>query len=444
MKNDFTLHIGFDDTDSPKAMCTTFLAFKIVNYLKKELVEFLDYPYLIRFNPNIPWKTRGNGAVALSIKTHNPEKIKRKVKQLVTKYSDTKGGANPGLVFYEKNTIPNSFSEFSKLALWKLISRQNAKRFAAQNRLETLSLGNGQGLVGAIGAIGYKFSDHTYEVLNYRKKSKLGKKRLIDKKNVKLMQEKTYPNTFNSFDHKKNRILITPHGPDPVFFGIRGENIQSILEASKMIQTQEKPLGYMAFKTNQGTGDHLKNEIDVFDFRPYTSGTITGFVSKTPKVERGGHVIFSITTHGKEVLCAVYKPTKITTFARQLIIGDKIRIGGGIRKATKNYQRILNVEFLKVIKLEKDLRLENPFCYICNKKMKSKGKNQGFQCIKCGKKSTDKIIKEIPRKLKPMLYLPEVSAHRHLTRPLQRMKLQNKEEKFNDTLPWYKESRNYN
>src|SRR3989304_6658648 len=120
MKPSSVIHIGFDDTDSRNGMCTTFLAYKIVEYLKKEHAEFLDYPYLIRFNQNIPWKTRGNGAVALSIKTNKPEKIKRKVKQLVTKYSDTQGGANPGLVFYEKNTIPDNFSEFSKLALWRL------------------------------------------------------------------------------------------------------------------------------------------------------------------------------------------------------------------------------------------------------------------------------------------------------------------------------------
>ena len=72
------------------------------------------------------------------------------------------------------------------------------------------------------------------------------------------MQEKTYPITFNSFDHKKNRVMITPHGPDPVFYGLRGEKIDSLLDASKMIQTNERLDGYMAFKTNQGTGDHLK------------------------------------------------------------------------------------------------------------------------------------------------------------------------------------------
>jgi len=30
-------------------------------------VEFLDYPNLIRLNPNIPFKTRGNGSVAIRI-----------------------------------------------------------------------------------------------------------------------------------------------------------------------------------------------------------------------------------------------------------------------------------------------------------------------------------------------------------------------------------------
>ena len=70
------LHIGIDDTDSPKGMCTTFLAYKIVNRLKKENVDFLDFPNLVRFNPNIPCKTRGNGAVGLKISTSNPNKIK--------------------------------------------------------------------------------------------------------------------------------------------------------------------------------------------------------------------------------------------------------------------------------------------------------------------------------------------------------------------------------
>ena len=35
----------------------------------QELSEFdlVDYPRLVRLNPNVPWKTRGNGAVALTL-----------------------------------------------------------------------------------------------------------------------------------------------------------------------------------------------------------------------------------------------------------------------------------------------------------------------------------------------------------------------------------------
>src|SRR5215467_3128121 len=101
MKKSTVLHIGLDDTDSRKGMCTTFLAYKIVEYLKKEQVKFLDYPYLIRFNPNIPWKTRGNGAVALKISTDKPKLIKRNIIQFIKKNSAVEDGANPGLVFCE-------------------------------------------------------------------------------------------------------------------------------------------------------------------------------------------------------------------------------------------------------------------------------------------------------------------------------------------------------
>jgi len=244
------LNIGFDDTDSPKGMCTTFLAYKIVDLLQKQKTEFLDFPRLIRFNPNIPWKTRGNGAVSIRIKTRNPSKVKNQIKNLVEKYSDIKNGANPGLVFFESDTIPAEFKNFSNLALWQLIKRNYAKIFAKKNSLEFFYQGNGQGLVGAIGAIGYDFQDHTLELLSYRKRMKFGKERKLSAKSVEIMQEKTLPNTFNSFDTKKGRVLITPHGPDPVFYGIRGENVDSLVYASTILKSDENLDGYMIFKSN--------------------------------------------------------------------------------------------------------------------------------------------------------------------------------------------------
>ena len=436
LKNSTILHIGIDDTDSPKGMCTTFLSYKIVKFLEKQKTEFVDYPSLIRFNPNIPWKTRGNGAVRLTIKTRNPNKIKKEIIQFITNYSDTKNGANPGLVFFQNQSIPQSFHKFSRLALWKLISRKTAKEFVSNNKIDSFYLGNGQGLVGAIGAIGYEFSDHTFELLCYRKKSQFGKKRTINKHSVKKMQSITFPETYNSFDNENDRVLITPHGPDPVFYGIRGESVKSVVLASTMVDTDEKLDGYMVFKSNQGTADHLKNELQVNDLKPYTSGFLVGKVCSKPVTEQGGHVFFSIQVGDRKIRCGVYKQTKITKTAQDLIPGDKIRLGGGIRKASKNYERVLNVEFLDVIKLEKNILLTNPTCKTCNKKMKSKGNRQGFECFRCGNKSFSKSSLEIPRKIQCKLYLPAISAHRHLTRPYQRLKKRNKFEIFDTSLEW--------
>ena len=430
------LHIGIDDTDSPKGMCTTFLAYKIINRLKKENVDFLDFPNLIRFNPNIPWKTRGNGAVGLKISTSNPDKIKNLIKKFVKQYSDVKNGANPGLVFCQDENIPEDFFKLSSDAMWKLIHRNEAKKILSKHNLDFFYLGNGQGLVGATSVIGYNFEDHTYELLSYRKPSKFGKKRFLDKAKVKEMQEKTYPKTFNSFDTKKNKVLLMPHGPDPVFYGVRGEDSMTLISASKMIQPKEKLAGYLIFKSNQGTGDHLKNEIDVNNFLPYTSGKLQGIIDSKPIVTKGGHVFFSITVDNIKIHCAVYKPTRITDIAKELIVGDKIEVGGGIRKATKTLPRILNLEFIQILNLEKKSKLVNPFCQKCKKHMKSKGKNQGFQCIHCKNTSAHKTRHFITRSIKKQLYTPDVSAHRHLTKPVQRMKQKNKSEKFNPNSLW--------
>ena len=431
-----TLHIGFDDTDSRKGMCTTYLAYKIVNDLKKSNVEFLDYPRLVRFNPNIPWKTRGNGAVGISIRAKDPEKIKKLVKNSVTKYSDIKNGANPGLVFLQDEIIPKFLFDLSETALYKLIRRNSVKKFSKKNRLELFNLGNGQGLVGALGVIGYRFSDHTFELLSYRNKQKFGSKRVIEKSLVKKMQEKTLQSTFNSYDTKNDQVLITPNGPDPVFYGIRGEDPESVLSASKMLNHNEKLDGYMIFKTNQGTGDHLKNEIDIEKFQPYTSGTINGIVSSIPIIEKGGHVFFMINTKGKNIRCGVYKPTQITHIAKNLTIGDTVYLGGGVRKASRKYSRVFNIEFLHIKKLVNIKKLENPFCKKCRKHMKSEGVHQGFKCIKCGKTANEKISKIIPRQIKVGLYIPTTSAHRHLTRPKERLLKRNLPKRLSKNIQW--------
>src|SRR3972149_5101913 len=65
------LYLGVDDTDSLRGMCTTFLATELVQALADW--DLVGFPRLVRLNPNIPWKTRGNGAICLRLgRGHGP------------------------------------------------------------------------------------------------------------------------------------------------------------------------------------------------------------------------------------------------------------------------------------------------------------------------------------------------------------------------------------
>jgi len=44
------------------------------------------------------------------------------------------------------------------------------------------------------------------------------------------------------------------------------------------VNSEEKLDGYMVFKSNQGTGDHLNNELQVDDLKPFSSGFLVGEV----------------------------------------------------------------------------------------------------------------------------------------------------------------------
>ena len=52
--------------------------------------------------------------------------------------------------------------------------------------------------------------------------------------------------------------------------------------------------------------------------------------------------------------------------------------------------------------------------------MKSKGKNQGYKCIKCGSESTRIRKLRIKHGIQNKLYLPVLSAQRHLIKPIER------------------------
>ena len=427
-----TLHIGFDDTDSINGRCTTHLSYLISNMLiRKFQVEFVDFPLLIRLNPNVPLKTRGNGAVCLRIRGRNYEKIKEEITYTIENYSELENGANPGVVFYEGNGIGKDLISFSGSAMDTILSKQLAIKIANKNNMQFSIFGKGYGIVGALAATGCLLdSDHTFETIAYRSKENIGTNRKTDDFKVKKLSEQSYPYTYNNFDIKNNRILITPRGPDPVFCGIRGEDPFITTLFLKNLCIEEELDGYMIFRSNQGTNLHLVKENSGINIKPYTSGRITCQVVSTPSVINGGHVIFKIKDGFGSILpVAVYKPTGLTKIASMLIIGDRIEVGYGAHLKSNN-QITLNLEYLIIKELARVYNIRNPTCEKCSKNMKSEGKNKGYQCYICKTRirNSGKIKTEKDRKLKSGLYIPEPIAHRHLTKPSSRYGM---EKRFN-------------
>ncbi len=425
------LHVGFDDTDSPKGGCTTYIGTILVERLQRLGVKFIDFPHLIRLNPNIPFKTRGNAAACLRLKIRDKqeERIKEIVSTAIREFSELEDpNTNPGVVFLKDN-IPEDVKSFSKRVIQDIITLSEAHRVIERNSIEYLGFGNKRGLIGGLAAVGATFDeDFTYELLAYRKLENCGKKREVNPKSVFEMAKKTSPFTFSNFDPENKRILITPHGPDPVLFGIRGETPEMVKKAFKMVISEEPIDRWMIYKTNQGTDAHLEKIFFIKDIRPYQPAIIRGEVCDEPKIIRGGHVFFRIADKTGSIDCAAYEPTGgFRNIVKKLIKGDIVEVYGGVRPPSSGLPMTLNLEKLKILSLQEKFKFKNPICPLCRKRMKSEGKNKGFECKKCKIRGKFEKMKEhSPRDLKCGLYIPPPRAHRHLTKPFSRIGLEKK------------------
>ncbi|MHB8566124.1 MAG: TiaS agmantine-binding domain-containing protein [Nitrososphaerales archaeon] len=422
--------MGLDDTDSSEGMCTTFLAYNIARRLvgdKRRNTVFLDYPNLIRHNPNIPWKTRGNASLVLRIKSEYTEEQIFKLCERFLREHSTSDRANSGLVLYSGTKIPEDMRDFSRRALSAVLSVKEAKALAAKHELKILGLRSEQGLVGALAGIGNTLlGDYTFELIAYRKNVSLP--RMIDREKIIKMDAES-PQTFSNLDRENGRIMIMPHGPDPVLCGIRGESPPAVKSAFELLGPLKNCRGWMIFRSNQGTGEHLREMIRLWNPKAYSSGMVRAEVSSRPRVEQGGHVFLGVRNEEGEIECAFYEPTgPFRKIAQSLLVGDILELAGGIRKSTSKHSKVLNVESITVISKAKNVRYDNPHCPECGKRMSSLGRGQGYSC-KCGfkSKSLQKKEIEIERKVEARkLYLPPVRAHRHLTKPLQRYSLREK------------------
>ena len=418
-------HIGIDDTDSRKGGCTTYTAALLVGELWKNGFTPADFPWLVRLNPNIPWKTRGNGALAIHLRVEEESlgEIKKIALEIVRKTTDHSiPSTDPAVVFLE-GKIPEELTNFSSKAVHDLIRVGEARTVSRKVNAEPHLFKGSRGLVGALAAIGPDLiRDCTFEIIAYRTGKYVGTPRRVDAASVEEMDSKFQDRTFNNLDPQTGRVLICPHGPDPVLFGIRGEDPLSLLEAFREVRVREPIERVMMFRTNHGTDAHLGVLRNVGSLQTYQSAVVKGRVETFPRVLRGGHIIFRLSDCTGFIDCAAYEPTgSFRRRVQELIPGDRVKALGGVRRISSG-RLTLNLEKLEVLELAEDVRWENPRCVQCNRRCESMGRNQGYRCRRCGLRypKNSAIFVVTNRPLKQMLYIPPPRANRHLTKPTSR------------------------
>lgn len=410
--------IGLDDTDSRDGMCTTYLMAVLIGKLNA-FGHLKDYPLLVRLNPNIKYKTRGNAALAIDIEL-NDRNVSQNVMELVIHTVErmavfSEENTNPGIVFIENSTqsMKNGLSGFSMRAVRDVLEIREAKEILSRHDIAHRGFKNERGLIGALAAAGFALCglpDHTYELIAYREPESWGSLREIDSGSVFAADAATRPDTWDTVDIENERIVFAPHSPDPILFGIRGNSEEAVRRAFSLIRS-EPVERHVVFKTNQNTDMHLiKAKIqEVKEDRSYI---LEGIVSKPPKTITGGHIIFEISENGTSIECAAFEPTKgFRRIIRELRSGDEVKVFGSVK------DRTLNLEKIKIDRLNMQ-ELRNPVC--CDKRMKSMGKEQGYRCEKCGSIRKEQVIETLQRNILPGFYEVPPSARRHLSKPLVR------------------------
>jgi tRNA(Ile2)-agmatinylcytidine synthase len=404
--------------------------------------QIIGFPRLVRLNPNIPWKTRGNGALCLQVgkpTRTNTQKIgevdeheiksspefteeldaseQRALGKIVKETVDAQAwiddeNTNPGYVLLVQKPGPELYWK----AVRSIASLDEVHALLHHHEAMFEGYKNSRGLIGATAAICWEPLDKTFELIAYRHLKRWGSKRNVDARSVQTMDSQC-PSTFDNYDEVNHHNRIVPNSPCPILYGIRGDDINDLMRASALVKSE--PIeSWLLFETNQGTDDHLQQK-SLQSIQPFESVITKGTVCGSPFTIRGGHVLFFLHDQTGTIPCAAYEPTKeFRHRIRGLREGDLIEVYGGVREhpLTINLEKICIKQLTSVQR-----KVENPVCPRCGKHMKSKGTKQGYKCIRCGTKSNEPMIQDQQRTLSCGFYEVPVCARRHLSKPLKRI-----------------------
>lgn len=401
--------VGIDDTDSAtRGMCTTYLAAVVAERVSS--FASVEDRLLVRLNPNVEHKTRGNAALALRVKTDAPERVEETVVAAVEEHAvfdDEK--TNPGVAFLDGEPS-EALARYTVETVRGYKTRDEAQRVAEENGVGVRGWKNGRGVVGATAAVGASraFEDWTHELLVYRGREEWGEPRRVSWDSFHEAHEATRPRTWDTVDAETGEVVAVPNTHGPVVYGLRG-TFGGVWEANAHVEVEEAER-VAVYRTNQGTDAHIVDASagEVRDGRSYR---VEGEVVEEPETHEGGHVFFEI-EDDERLRCAAFEPTgRFRDTVRRLREGDRVLVCGSMSDST------LNAEKLRVVSLNRTRRVK-PTC--CGRRMESAGRGQGYRCRNedCDETAETLVEENVERELEERWYEVPPSTRRHLAKPL--------------------------
>lgn len=427
--------VGIDDTDSPRGGCTTWVLTELLSLARDEAVDLIGEPRLVRLNPNVPWKTRGNAALAARFgrgrgprrrigeaggrplwsfssgqplpRSEEREFLERAWERVLKSSRVGEPRTDPALVAYRR-ALP---ARWYYRAVREIIPVAEARRYLESVGATVRARGSGRGIVGASAAIAWPGRRVTWELIAYRPVDREGARRRVDASSVRSAA-RDHSGLFLCYDPRTRRLLVTPHTPCPILFGLRGTDPRSPMQGRREVDSEPVDR-WVLFRTNQGTGDHLVPR-RAREWVAFGSGRVTGRVAEAPRTLRGGHVLLRVAdSEGVELDAIAFEPTKtLPGIVRSLAPGDRVQVWG-----SRGSGRVVKMEGLRVLALVPRWTSGSPpMCPDCHRGTRSMGTVRGFRCPQCRRRFPPETLVRTrqPSFLERGEYHPTPSARRHL------------------------------
>ncbi len=422
------MYLAIDDTDSSQGMCTTFLLTEII---ERSGLDIIGMPALVRLNPTVPFKTRGNGALRVNLGhgegetrvigvfgnrpitafQHGSEAVTERemidmAEPVVREFAELgDDNTNPGIAV-SPHGLPE---EFYWRAVRDFLTVEDAEEFLKKNGAMYVRIKKGRGIIGSAAALSWKGARKTYELLAYRYPHPEPIPQ--DMRMSMASMADTIPGTFNNVDRNNRHAAIFPSEKTPVILGIRGRDPEALLGQGigMVISWNVGHDRILVYESNQATDDHIiENPGKLEDYHTYR---ITGRVLSSPYSIRGSHYFCNIQWKESTVKIAAFEPTKEfrRTF-RQLAQGDMITVYGSFISGT------INVEKLDLVGRAMLYEKSSPGCPVCHKQMENHGHGD-YRCRTCGERLKVPHYTVVNRGLSEGHYDVPVIARRHLSRP---------------------------